>query len=62
MPKAKTFKDSFERLKEISDLLDKDEVIDVDTLIKVQKEAKELYKFCGEKLEGVSAKLEDETK
>ncbi len=62
MPNAKTFKESFERLKEISDLLDRDEVIDVDTLIKIQKEAKELYKFCGEKLEDVSAKLEDDNR
>lgn len=62
MAEKKTFKESFERLKEISELLDKDEVIDVDKLIEVQQEAKELYKFCGEKLESVSAKLEDEIK
>jgi exonuclease VII small subunit len=51
MPAKKTFKESFERLQEISELLDKEEVIDVDTLIEVQKEAKQLYKFCSEKLE-----------
>lgn len=62
MASKKTFKESFERLKEISELLDRDEVIDVDKLIEIQKEAKELYKFCWEKLEGVSAKLEDEIK
>jgi exodeoxyribonuclease VII small subunit len=61
MPAKKTFKESFERLQEISELLDKDEIIDVDTLIEVQKEAKELYKFCSEKLERVSAKLKDDT-
>jgi hypothetical protein len=46
MASKKTFKESFERLKEISELLDRDEVIDVDKLIEIQKEAKELYKFC----------------
>lgn len=59
MTHKKTFKGSFERLKEISDLLDQDEIIDVDELIKVQKEAKELYAFCSEKLEWVNKKLSD---
>ena len=61
MAETKTFKESFERLKEISEILDKDEVIDVDELMKVQKEAKELYTFCSEKLENVSAKLENDS-
>lgn len=61
MAETKTFKESFERLKEISEILDKDEVIDVDELMKVQKEAKELYTFCSEKLENVSEKLENDS-
>lgn len=60
MPKEKTFKESFERLREISEILDKQDIIDVDELIKIQKEAKELYNFCSEKLEGVSEKLSAE--
>lgn len=52
-----TFKKSFERLKEISELLENDEIIDVDKLIDFQKEAKDLSEFCGKKIKVSEEKL-----
>ena len=54
----KNFKESYERLSEISDILDKEEVIDVDDLIKLQDESKKLYKFCNSKLKILDEKLD----
>jgi len=54
----KTFKSSYERLQEISNLLDNEEVIDVDELIKLQDEAKKLYTFCNSKLKDLDKKLD----
>lgn len=51
MPKKKVnFKEAFERLKEIELELQKEEVIDVDRLIELQKEARELYEIADSKL------------
>lgn len=44
------FKEAFIRLKEIQTELEKEEIIDVDKLIELQKEAKELYEFCESKI------------
>jgi len=60
--KQKNFKDSYERLIEISDLLDREEIIDVDELIKLQEEAKKLYSFCNEKLMKLDKKLDNNEK
>lgn len=54
----KTFKNSYERLQEISNLLDNEEVIDVDELIKLQDEAKKLYTYCNSKLKDLDKKLD----
>ena len=59
MTKTQTFKKSYERLSEISNLMDKEEVIDVDELIKLQEEAKKLYTFCNTKLKGLDKKLDN---
>jgi predicted RNase H-like nuclease (RuvC/YqgF family) len=48
--KEVSFKGAFERLKEIELELQKDDIIDVDNLIELQKEAKELYKIADNKL------------
>jgi exodeoxyribonuclease VII small subunit len=56
---AKTFKESYERLTEISELLDAQEIIDVDELIKLQDEAKKLYTFCNTKLQKLDKQLDD---
>jgi len=58
MATKKTFKESYERLTEISDILDKDDVIDVDELIKLQTEAKKLYTFCNSKLKDLDKKID----
>lgn len=58
MAAKKTFKESYERLMEISNLLDKQEIIDVDELIKLQDEAKKLYTFCSGKLKKLDEKLD----
>jgi len=52
------FKQAFERLKQISDILDKEEIIDVDNLIKLQEEAKKLYLFCNSKLQELDEKID----
>ena len=61
--KKATFKQSYERLMEISNLLDEQEIIDVDELIKLQDEAKKLYTFCNTKLKkldkALDSKIED---
>ncbi len=54
----KNFKESFVRLREIQEELEKEEIIDVDKLIDLQKEAKELYDFCESKIK----KLDDNLK
>ncbi len=58
MATKQNFKDSYKRLQEISDILDKEEVIDVDQLIKLQEEAKKLYVFCDSKLKDLDKKLD----
>lgn len=52
------FKTSFLRLREIQEKLETEEIIDVDELINLQKEAKELYEFCESKIK----KLDDNIK
>ncbi len=51
-----TFKEAFERLKEIYLYLKTNEIIDVDEMINLQKEAEELYKFCKDKLKKIEKK------
>ena len=58
MTPKKTFKESYERLQKISTMLDNEEVIDVDELIKLQNEAKKLYIFCNTKLKDLDKKLD----
>ena len=62
MATKQTFKKSYERLQDISNILDKEEVIDVDELIKIQAEAKELYVFCNSKLKDLDKKLDSNIK
>lgn len=45
-----TFEDAYKRLQEIHTLLQSDRVVDIDTLIALQKEAKDCYELCEEKL------------
>ena len=61
MTPKKTFKESYERLQKISTILDNEEVIDVDELIKLQDEAKKLYVFCNTKLKDLDKKLNSNT-
>lgn len=58
MTQKQNFKESYKRLQEISEILDKEEVIDVDELIKLQEEAKKLYTFCNSKLKDLDKKLD----
>ncbi|MDP2090320.1 MAG: exodeoxyribonuclease VII small subunit [Candidatus Gracilibacteria bacterium] len=58
MATKQNFKDSYNRLQEISNILDKEEVIDVDQLIKLQEEAKKLYNFCNSKLKELDDKID----
>lgn len=60
--KKQNFKDSYQRLMEISELLDREEVIDVDELIDLQSESKKLYDFCNSKLVTLDEKLKSNTK
>lgn len=53
-----TFKESYERLMEISNLLDNQDIIDVDELIILQVEAKKLYTFCNTKLKKLDKQLD----
>ncbi len=53
-----TFEKAFNRLREISEILEKDEVIDVDKLIEYQNEAKKLQEFCSEKIKVSEEKLD----
>lgn len=45
-----TFEKAFSRLKELSEILEKEEIIDVDKLIEYQNEAKKLQEFCRKKI------------
>lgn len=60
--KKQNFKESYQRLMEISDLLDREEVIDVDELIELQAESKKLYDFCNSKLVILDEKLKSNNK
>lgn len=53
----KNFKDAFIRLREIQQELEDEEIIDVDKLIALQKEAKELYDFCESKIKKLDEDL-----
>ncbi len=52
-----TFEKAFSRLNELSEILQKEEIIDVDKLIEYQNEAKELQEFCREKIKKSEEKL-----
>jgi len=52
-----TFEKAFNRLKEISEILEKDEIIDVDKLIEYQNESKKLQSFCKNKIKVSEEKL-----
>jgi exodeoxyribonuclease VII small subunit len=58
MKQGQTFKKSYERLAEISNIMDNEEVIDVDELIKYQEEAKKLYTYCNSKIKDLDKKLD----
>ncbi len=60
--KNMTFEKAFKRLKEISEILEKEEIIDVDKLIKYQEEAKELQDYCKKKIKTSEEKLTDKEK
>lgn len=51
-----SFKEAFERLKEIEEILEQDEIIDIDNLIELQKEAKNLHKIAENKLKSIENK------
>lgn len=53
MSESITFKEAYERLKQIYEYLTKNEVVDVDELIKLQDEAEKLYKICKLKIEKI---------
>ncbi len=50
------FKESYNRLKEIKDILQSDEIIDIDKINKLQKEAKKLYEECQNILQNTTPK------
>lgn len=52
-----TFEKAFWRLREISEILEREEIIDVDKLIEYQNEAKQLQEFCREKIKKSEDKL-----
>jgi len=57
MTTKQTFKESYERLEEINKILDRDNIIDVDELIKLQDESQKLYTFCNSKLKDLDIKI-----
>lgn len=52
-----TFSKAFLRLKEISDILDNEDIIDLDKLLKLQDEANALQDYCQKKLNDSEKKL-----
>lgn len=48
-----TFKEAYSRLQDIHSLLQWDEMIDIDDIIKLQEEAKACYELCQEKLKKI---------
>ena len=40
-----TFEQAYTRLKEIHDMLQKEEIVDIEKIVSLQKESKELYTF-----------------
>lgn len=49
----KTFEEAYKRLKEINDLLKTQDIVDIDQLIKLQLESKDLYELCQNKLKSI---------
>jgi len=45
-----TFQEAYKRLEQIYKLLQDEKNIDIDKIFELQKEAKDLYDFCSEKL------------
>ena len=45
-----SFEKAYKRLKEVNELLKSDEIIDVNVILKLQKEAKKMYDFCKKEL------------
>lgn len=60
--KPKNFKEAYERLQKIANYLEDEEIVDVDKLIELQKEAKELYTLCSDKLNTATKSLNDDSK
>ncbi len=59
-----TFEQAYTRLKEINDTLQTSEVIDVEKIIALQKEAKELYEYLDKvlkKAESVDDNFDEES-
>lgn len=48
-----TFEQAYQQLQEIYETLQSDEVVDVDRIMKLQKEAKKLYEICRAKLKTI---------
>jgi len=48
-----TFEQAYKRLQEIHLLLQSDDVVNIDDLLKLQEEAKSCYELCNEKLKAV---------
>lgn len=55
-----TFTDAYQRLRDISLLVQKQDSVDIEKLMELQKEAKELHTFCqGELKKGEELKVEE---
>jgi exonuclease VII small subunit len=48
--KEMTFKEAYLELRKIYEYLSKEEVVDIDEMIRLQKRALELYQFCKSKI------------
>lgn len=56
-----TFASAYNRLKEIHALLTTKELLDVDTLVSIQQEAKQLHEFLMQRLYSVEKEINEAT-
>ncbi len=54
MEKTLSFKEAYQRLEQIYNLLKNNEIIDIDEIINLQKEAEKLYNYCNDILKKVN--------
>lgn len=59
IPMSHTFESAYNRLKEIHQDISTQEIIDIDKLLLLQKEAKELYEYLQERLSVVKETNEE---